>query len=360
MKKTILHIINNLGRGGAERMLVTVVKELKEYNNIIVTLDASNSFEDELECDKYICINMPSPLLSALAAIKLRGIINEHKPDIVHSHLFWPTFIARMATPKKIPLITTIHAFVATSTEYQKRHIKWLDKISYHFRKSSIIAVAKGALKEYFSFLHLKPYRAYSLYTFVDTRLFNDVNTLPGHANDNFRLITIGTLKEQKNHQFLVNAFKQLKNEKFELHIYGTGTLKEDIEKSLRENNITNVVLKGMAKNIHQVIKQYDLFVMSSKFEGFSLAVLEGMALQMPMLLSDIDSFREQCEDTAEYFSLKDTNDFVIKLKQLSTNQLRLQQLGSSAKQRVMNNFTLEHHMSGLRNIYLETLSTKK
>ena len=42
MKKTILHIIDNLGRGGAETMLVTVVKQLSAYNNIIVTLYPEN------------------------------------------------------------------------------------------------------------------------------------------------------------------------------------------------------------------------------------------------------------------------------------------------------------------------------
>jgi len=357
MKKTILHIINNLSRGGAERMLVTVVAELKEYNNIIVTLDDANSFKEELQCDKYICLNTPSGLDSFSAATKLRRIIKEYKPDIVHSHLFWPTFIARMATPKKIPLISTIHSSVGTSIEYEKKHVRWIDKISYHFRKSIIIAVAKGALTEYFSFLKLKPYKAYSLYTFVDTRIFNDINTLPGQHSNNFMLIAVGALKEPKNYPYLVDAFKHLKNEKFELHIYGDGILKKEIEKSLQENNITNIVLKGMEKNVNQVIQQYDLFVMASKFEGFSLAVLESMALQMTMLLSDIPSFREQCGDTAEYFSLTDENQFVEKLKNLSSDKLRLKELGSIARQRVLANFTLEHHMKGLRNIYQETLN---
>lgn len=359
MKKTILHIIYNLGPGGAERMLVSVVAELKEYRNIIVTLEDVNHFKEELQCDDYVCLNMRSPQLFPLAAIKLRKIIRQYKPDIVHSHLFWPTLIARLGTPKKIPLVTTIHAFVATSIEYEKKHIKWLDQFSYHFRKSVIIAVAKGALKEYFSFLKLKPFKAYALYTFVDTRIFNDKNTVPSQHGSTFRLICIGTLKEQKNHQYLVNAFTQLRDENIELHIYGIGTLHAALEKTIQENNIHNVKLMGLVKNIQEVIQQYDLFVMSSKFEGFSLAVLEAMALQMPMLLSDIDSFKEQCEDTAEYFDLKNTADFVDHLKQLSSDKSRLCELGKNAKERVLTNFTLEHHMQGLRNIYTETLNNQ-
>src|SRR2546423_9534 len=134
MKKTILHVIKDLGRGGAETMLVAVIKELKEYNNIIVTLNDENHFGEELQCDQYICLNTPSPLQFPLAAIRLRKVIKQYKPDIVHTHLFWPTVIARVSTPKKIPLITTIHAFIANSIEYKQQHIKWIDKITYHFR----------------------------------------------------------------------------------------------------------------------------------------------------------------------------------------------------------------------------------
>src|SRR5690606_17609701 len=104
-------------------------------------------------------------------------------------------------------------------------------------------------------------------------------------------------------------------------------------------------------------IPEYDLFVMSSPLEGFSLAVLEAMALKMPMLLTDIPSFREQCVSTAIYFNLNDTDDFISKLLHLiSDNEQRIA-LGEAALQRVLANFTLEHYMKGLRDIYVKTLA---
>lgn len=55
MKKTILHIIDNLSRGGAETMLVAVTKNLPDYHNIIVTLNEVNEFEEgEVKCDELI------------------------------------------------------------------------------------------------------------------------------------------------------------------------------------------------------------------------------------------------------------------------------------------------------------------
>lgn len=355
MKKTILHFIYDLGRGGAETMLVRVLRELPEYNNIVVTLYPDNHFQQELQCDQYICLNQRSLFLFPLYAIKLRRIIKKYNVDIVHTHLFWPTQIARMGVPKRIPLITTIHAFIATSVEYKIWYIRLMDKFSYRLRRSVIIGVAKGATKEYFSFLNIKPYKSYSLYTFVDTDHFKITHDATQEAGAVFRLISIGALRVQKNHQYLVEAFRLLKDENIELHIYGRGPLQEKLQKSINETGI-KVILKGQMENLHEILPQYDLCVMSSTFEGFSLGVLETMATKVPMLLSDIVSFHEQCEDTALYFSLNDMNDFADKVRKLAADKPLRLRLGEEAYKRVISRFTLQHHMDELRRIYIDTL----
>ena len=59
-KKVILHVIDYMGRGGAETMLVQVLKQLKDYHNIVVTLNDENHFGDEFECDEYYSLKMGS------------------------------------------------------------------------------------------------------------------------------------------------------------------------------------------------------------------------------------------------------------------------------------------------------------
>ena len=356
MKKTILHIIYNLGRGGAETMLVTVVKELTDYNNIIVTLFPQNHFKDELKCDKYYCLNLTSILQLPFTSHRLKKIIKENNVDIVHSHLFWPTILARMGTPKNILLITTIHAFIATSVEYKNWYIRFLDRITYRFHKNIIITVAKGALDEYFNFLKLKPYKTYALHTFVDVKVFNNSNALPKKESNVFKLITVGALRKQKNHTYLLKAFKLLDNKKFQLDIYGEGPLRMQMEAIINDNDL-NVNLKGEVRDIQHVLNQYDLYVMSSTFEGFSLSVLEAMAMRMPLLLSNIKSFREQCENTTVYFDLDNIKDFTEKLKTMASDKNYLENLGKAAHIRAVNNFTLEQHMQGLRKIYSAVLT---
>lgn len=355
MKKTILHFIGDLGRGGAETMLVRVLKELPEYNNIVVTLDPLDHFGKELQCAHYICLNQKPLFGFPILAIRLRRIIRKYKVDMVHTHLFWPTIIARMGVPKNIPLITTIHAFIATSVEYKIWYIRLMDKFSYRLRRSVIIGVAKGATKEYFSFLNIKPFKSYAVYTFVDTGHFKITHDESQEEEGIFRLISIGALRVQKNHQYLVEAFRLLKDENIELHIYGRGPLQQKLQKSIDETGV-KVILKGQMENLHEILPKYNLCVMSSTFEGFSLGVLETMATKVPMLLSDIVSFHEQCEDTALYFSLDDINDFANKVRKLAADKELRMRLGHEAYNRVISRFTLQHHMDQLRRIYMDTL----
>jgi L-malate glycosyltransferase len=357
-KKKIIHFIFNLGRGGAEAIVVAEIKGLPEYEHVVVTLFPMNHFGDELQCDKLICLNLKSLLSLPLALFRFRWVINKENPHLIHTHLFWPTTIARIVTPKKIPLVTTIHAFIASSVEYKKWFVTFIDKISYRLRKNVILADAQGALDEYFSFLKLKPYKAYCLYTFADVSRFDITKAGKIAKSDSvLKVISVGALRKQKNQIYLIEAFSKLKNQPVELHIYGTGELKEQLQQKIDETGV-RVILKGEVSNIQEIIPQYDLYVMASTYEGFSLAVLEAMAMAMPLLLSDMPSFEEQCGDTATYFDLNDVNSLTEKLLLFSkVSKDDMAQMGQKTLQRVLAKYTLNHHLSTLRSIYTTTLN---
>ena len=353
-KKTIIHFIYDLGRGGAETMLVEVVKELKEYRNIIVTHTNKNHFGPELQCDQLICLNQETVFDVPRTVFKLRRIIKKERPSFVHSHLPWPTMIARIAVPQKIPLITTIHNSVATSRDYKRWYVRFLDKLTYSWRKSTIIAVSQVSYNDYFSILKLKSYKSYVLHTFVNINRFQRCSK-PKEARSKFRVVAVGSLSFQKNFSYLVDAFSQLNKTEIELHIYGKGDQQQKLQQKINETG-ANVILKGQVNNIQEIIEDYNLFVMSSLFEGFSLSVLEAMAMKVPLLLSDIRSFREQCKDCAVYFDLDNVDDFIKKLNCLIEDKNMRYLNAEEGYKRVIDNFTFEHHIAGLRKIYSEVL----
>ena len=355
-RKTILHIINNLGRGGAETMLVSVLHELKEYDNIVVYLSDENKFEGKIDCTKIYCLKLRSVYFLPFKFFELRKIIKENAVDLVHTHLFWPTLLARFSTPKQTPLITTIHTYINFVPDYKKWVIRFLDRFSYQFRNNIIVVVSDGALKQYFDFLKIKPYKAYRLYTFVDINVFSSNQKIKPHLQEVFKVFTTGTLRYPKNHEYLINAFAKLRDENIELHIFGDGPQRKELE-ALIEQTGAKVILKGDVSSMQHLINEYNLYVMASVFEGFSLSVLEAMAMRMPLLVSDIPSFKEQCSDVAIYFDLNNVDDFAEKIKKLISDKSLLDKMGETSKKRVVENFTLQHHMAGLRSIYNEALN---
>lgn len=348
-KKIILHLIYSLGRGGAETMLVQVLKKLTDYHNIVVTLTDTNHFGDELECDEYICLHQPRLLSFPIAAIKLKKLISSRSIFLVHSHLPMANFTARLAVPAHIPLVTTIHNSIASSGDYKKWFIRFIDKTTYAFRPSTIIGVSQTAMDDYFKVLQLKKKSAILLYNFVDTNLYAFSTEV--RKGDGFKLISVGALSAQKNMNFLVNALGSLNHDNVLLDIYGKGQLQQPLQE-LIELNKANVVLKGQVSNIAATLQQYDVFVMSSLFEGFSLSVLEAMAAGLPLLLSDIPSFREQCKHHALYFSLDEPNDLVQKIEWLYNNPELRKKMAVAAKEYVHQHFTIQQHIKSLIEIY--------
>ncbi|RYZ26251.1 MAG: glycosyltransferase, partial [Chitinophagaceae bacterium] len=264
MKQKILHIIFNLGRGGAETMLVNVVKELEEYDHVILTLFPENDFGEELQNARLESMDLKLRDLLAfpLVARKLKKIIQSEAPALVHTHLYWPTVLARMATPKNIPLLTTIHAFASQLVDFKKWHLKKLYRYSYTRRTSTMIAVAKGALKEYYDFLRLKAGRNHVLYTFVDTRKFLPAERKVSPEGE-LKMVSVGALRYQKNHSYLVRAFEQIKEGEAALDIFGEGPLRTDLEELIRSSGV-NIQLKGQVRDIAARLKNYDVFIMPS------------------------------------------------------------------------------------------------
>ena len=336
-------------------MLVSVVKELPEYENSIITLFSNNHFNDELKCDHLynLDLRLIDLLFFPIVVIRLKKLFREINPDLIHTHLYWPTVLTRMAAPKSIPVVTTIHSFVSQMEDYKKWYLKGFDRFTYKLRPTVIIAVSKCALAEYFSFLKVKRGKTFCLYNFVDISRFRPKENRV--QNGAVRIVTVGALRSSKNYLFLLKCIQYVKQDIL-FDIYGGGPLEHELNDFIALVKLSNIKLKGQVKKIESLLSQYDIFVMASKYEGFSLSVLEAMATGLPLLLSDIPSFREQCGESAVYFNLNDVEDFSHKLQWMLENRDYVTRMTNEAILSVNNHFTLEHHLNNLRLIYDEVL----
>lgn len=308
-KKNILHIIDNLALGGAETLLVGVVNQLTN-KNIIVTLDNRNEFISPINATLY-CLNYKNRLDTLAAVLKLRKIIKNEQIDIVHAHLPLSTFIARLACPKNIKFIFSVHNKLSESAFKESPLTYILEKLTYSSRHHAIF-VSETARKDYDKTIGIKG-KSDVLYNYIDDSFFE--NRKKNYESFNNRFVAVGNLKQQKNYTTIINGFNRLKNKSFTLDIYGKGGLKGNLQQQIIAYNLqNNIYLKGMANNINTLVPKYDVFIIGSLYEGFGIALLEAMALGVPCIASDIEVFREVAQDNVVYFNPNDENDLAAKL----------------------------------------------
>lgn len=359
MKPTIVHFINDLGRGGAETSLVSVINELKEFRNIVVTVNDKNEFGDELTCDGYYSLGLSNTLSLTViprAAIRFKRLIRQLKPNLIHSQLTIADSIARLATPRSIPLLNTIQTSPKNSNDYKKWYFRSLDKITYSIRPATIIGCSQSSLDEYLALMKGVRKDSTTIYNFVNLNLFTPKSDFS--IDGKFKLVCVGNLKFQKNLFFMVEALSRIASEGIELHIYGGGWQHDQLMDAIKKTN-SPTILHGVVNNVNELLNQYDLYVMSSFWEGLSLSVNEAMASRLPLLLSDIPSFREQGGDAALYFDLENPQDFVEKVQFLKNHENERRRLAEKAYERVKNKFTIEQHLKLLKELYWAKLNSK-
>ncbi len=109
------------------------------------------------------------------------------------------------------------------------------------------------------------------------------------NLNNKIKIINIGRFTDQKNQIIFLKSLKHLKKFiNFEAVIIGKGFLKSKLKKYIIENKLTkNVKLMNFAKNPFTLIKQADLFILSSKYEGLPNVLLEALVLKKFIISSD-------------------------------------------------------------------------
>lgn len=346
--KTIIHVIESLVVGGAETLLVNNINALTSYRNIIVILKPINDFET-INCDQIICLNHSKKKTKKSVSL-LKQIIHDEKADIVHSHLLQADYVARLATSKNIPLFFTVHS--RTSDIFSKHLSKYLRERFTYKKRHIPIFVSNDTKQDYASKIRIKGAH-YVLYNYINDKYHNASKYKYSFNGERLKIVMVGSLKKIKNHTFIINALPNLDPNKFELHIYGEGSLKDSLLSEIKSKNLeSNIFIHDNVTNLEELLPKYDLFVMSSINEGHSLALMEAITLGMPTLISDIPSFRETMEQNTLYFDLENPGSFTTQIETILNTPELLNEYSSKSLKRSTFFNNKSQYISSLSNLY--------
>jgi glycosyltransferase involved in cell wall biosynthesis len=357
-KKTILYVIDNLERGGAETLLVGILPELhSKYLVILVTLSDVCAFKkEEIACWQMISLAHEGKFSFLSSIIKLRKIIKKYRPHLVHAHLVNSSIVARIACPPDIPVAISLHSMLSENVFQESWLYRNLEKFIFN-KKHHVIAVSKLVLTDYENCI-AKTEHSYVLPNYVSDR-FRQVTrrNIPKIPKKGIRLISVGNIKKVKNFEFLLHTFMLLKGYDISLDIYGKGdnsytTLLLNI---ISENKLP-VRLMGSNNDIASVLPDYDAFVMSSLHEGFGIAAIEAMAMGLPLLLSDINVLKEVSFGNAVFFNLSHPEELAHLLIKWSDGKIDLTPYATSGIGIVEQHYTKTTYLEKLNDIYDQIL----
>lgn len=168
-----------------------------------------------------------------------------------------------------------------------------------------------------------------------------------GISEDSEVILSVGELNENKNHEVVIRAIAEIKDQNFVYLIAGKGQLKDYLERLIAEKGlIGKVKLLGYRTDINELLKITDLFVFPSKREGLPVSLIEAMASSVNCIASDIRGNRDLLTENKR-FQIDELNELhKLVTKELSNhNEIKYENLQL---------FSLGHIHNLMINLYLE------
>ncbi len=163
-------------------------------------------------------------------------------------------------------------------------------------------------------------------------------------------IIAAGRFVEKKRFQDLVAAASLLKDESlpFEIHIYGQGTLKEELQNRVIQERCDNVFLHDWTPELSKQLKQSDIFCLTSSEEPFGLVVGEAMLCRLPVVTTDTDGPLDllgrnnpQSRGGLIYHA-GDVPALAAALIRLSQSQVLREEMGKAGRKNILDNFSIK------------------
>ena len=326
----LMYIIGQLSYGGAERQLYELIKRLRsrsDYEITVVSLSSNNyPYKKRLDEIGITVIEIPRKKGFDLSRLmKLRRVIQQFQPDIIHSYLenatnytFWAT---RFTTYRYIAAVRNASRRRGTARQF-------LDRISHRFAKH--VTVNSHALRKHcMNTLHIPETRLTTIYNFIDferleknyTHEAEEIRQELGISSTDRVIGSIGRLVPQKNPFLFLKVALALADiyPQTKFIVLGEGELRKELMASGKELIKQNrLFYLGHKDHPEYYLKVMDLFLLTSRYEGFPNVALEAMAAEVPVISTPVEGIEEFIvPDKTGLIAQPEPNEFIEKARTL-------------------------------------------
>lgn len=327
--KNILIVIHSLGCGGAEKSLVTLLNTLPKdkWNIDLLIGDYYGVFLSKIPeyvniiRDNYAFENYSAPVSrrrrkflninNLFCQLKWQMLSSKMKKDKNIGEFRWKIWGSHLPKLKKkydlaVSYMNGYPNYYVIDKVDAKRKILWVhnefEKMGYDYdfekpyydKADRIVTISQACVDSI-----LNVYPEYKAKTLVLENISSQtaINAMAEEKiEDNYfnytgyRLLSVGRLNSQKGFDIAIKSAKILKDLKFDFlwYILGEGELRNELTKLIQANHLEdNVKLVGIKENPYPYIKNCDIFVQSSRFEGKSIVLDEAKILCKPLVVTN-------------------------------------------------------------------------
>ena len=192
-------------------------------------------------------------------------------------------------------------AWVNVSYRLDDKERNFQKKFYNQFKK--IVAVSDSTKEVFIETFPYYSNKIEVIYDINNPSFINEMANLGESYNDNFtgiRILTIGRLANQKGYDLALKACLKLKNEgvNFKWYALGKGPHEQKIKDYIKKYDLSeHFILLGVKANPYPFIKNADIYVQTSRYEGFGLAIAEARMLNIPVVTTKFDAVFNQMID---------------------------------------------------------------
>lgn len=298
----ILFVTTGLGLGGAERQVCDLADRfaLAGHDVTIAYMVEGVSVKPTQTGVKLLSLGFRKTPLGALRGfVRLRGLIKEVRPDVVHSHMVHANILSRLTR-----LSITMPRLICTAHNTNEGGKLWMLAYRWTDALADISTnVSKEAVQVFEAKKAVPPGRMIAIYNGIDSQHFSSdlllresTRTNMGLESHQRLLLALGRLVPAKGHDILINVFAKMVEEDRDLRLWiaGEGNSRMALQSQIDQLGLQDrVSLLGARDDVVALLNAADVFVLPSRFEGFGLVVAEAMACAKPVVATDAGGVAE-------------------------------------------------------------------
>ena len=304
MKIRLMHLLTSFEIGGAEAVALNLARSMDRdaFHPMACSLSGPGPMEERFRAHDIETASLTRAKTcfgkDLGLPLRLAGLLRRMRVDILHCHNRFPTLCGATAG-----WIAGLKAVVSTRHSIsmkRKPGQSWLQERAVAPLVAQYIAVSENVLERAVATGRMKRGKAGVIYNGVDTDVYHPA---PTDEQPSAGAVTVGSvarLSEEKCLSDLIEAIGQLARAgaNLKLHLVGDGPMRKELEEQTLAAGLDDRVrLLGAREDVPDLLRTFDIFVLSSRHEGLPLTVIEAMATGLPVVATRVGSLHELIED---------------------------------------------------------------